>query len=79
MVPVTEQPVRYEVVDGVAWLTINPPETRNALNEPGRPGGTRGLPRQASPGVEGMLMSATNQRAGTAGADHIATAPGGRP
>jgi len=30
MVPVTEQPVRYEVVEGVAWLTINRPETRNA-------------------------------------------------
>ena len=26
-----EQPVRYEVVDSVAWLTINRPEARNAL------------------------------------------------
>lgn len=28
-----EQPIRYEVVDGVAWLTINRPEARNALND----------------------------------------------
>ncbi|MDV3133384.1 enoyl-CoA hydratase/isomerase family protein [Mycobacterium sp. 29Ha] len=27
-----EQPIRYEVVGGVAWLTINRPEARNALN-----------------------------------------------
>jgi enoyl-CoA hydratase/carnithine racemase len=192
---VTEQPVRYEVVDGVAWLTINRPGARNALNKavrydlfagvrrfnadgeakvlvltgagdaafcaggdlkemaevalqvpppdflpqfgrnievakptiaavnglalaggfllaqicdlcvaaqsarlaitevkvgrgapwaaplpwPGRPGGTCGLPQQAGPGVEGMLMSATNQRAGRLGAGHIAVPPGGRP
>src|SRR6202021_2378879 len=36
--PVTEQPVRYEVIDGVAWLTINRPETRNALNKAVRDG-----------------------------------------
>jgi uncharacterized protein (TIGR03083 family) len=40
MVPVTEQPVRYEVVDGVAWLTINRPETRNARNKAVRDGRT---------------------------------------
>src|ERR1700739_817532 len=38
MVPVTEQLVRYEVVDGIAWLTINRPEARNALNKAVRDG-----------------------------------------
>lgn len=33
-----EQPVRYEVVDSVAWLTINRPEARNALNNAVRTG-----------------------------------------
>ncbi|MFZ2240226.1 MAG: enoyl-CoA hydratase/isomerase family protein, partial [Gordonia amarae] len=28
----SEEPIGYEVVDGVAWLTINRPEARNALN-----------------------------------------------
>jgi len=31
---VAEQPIRYEVVDSVAWLTINRPEARNAVNGP---------------------------------------------
>jgi enoyl-CoA hydratase/carnithine racemase len=35
---VAEQPVRYEVVDSVAWLTINRPEARNALNNAVRTG-----------------------------------------
>ena len=30
--PVLDQPVRYEVVRGVAWLTIDRPEARNALS-----------------------------------------------
>ena len=33
-----EQPIRYEVVDSVAWLTINRPEARNALNNAVRTG-----------------------------------------
>lgn len=33
-----EQPIRYEVVDSVAWLTINRPEARNALNNAVRAG-----------------------------------------
>ena len=28
----SEEAITYEVVDGVAWLTINRPEARNALN-----------------------------------------------
>ena len=32
----TEQAVRYGVVDGVAWLTINRPEAHNALNQAAR-------------------------------------------
>ena len=35
---VAEQPVRYEVVDSVACLTINRPEARNALNNAVRTG-----------------------------------------
>lgn len=33
-----EQPIRYEVVDSVAWLTINRPAARNALNNAVRTG-----------------------------------------
>jgi len=44
-VPVTEQPIRYEVVDGVAWLTINRPEARNALNMAVRDGLFAGVHR----------------------------------
>ncbi len=32
------EPVRYEVVNGVAWLTINRPEARNALSQAVREG-----------------------------------------
>jgi len=35
---VSESPVTYEVVDGVAWITINRPEARNALNKVTRDG-----------------------------------------
>ena len=31
-------PVRYEVVNGVAWLTIDRPEARNALSKAVREG-----------------------------------------
>ena len=34
----SESPVTYEVVDGVAWVTINRPEARNALNKATRDG-----------------------------------------
>jgi enoyl-CoA hydratase/carnithine racemase len=44
-VPVTEQQVCYEVVDGVAWLTINRPEARNALNKAVRDGLFAGVHR----------------------------------
>lgn len=33
-----QEPIIYEVVDGVAWLTINRPEARNALNAAVRQG-----------------------------------------
>jgi enoyl-CoA hydratase/carnithine racemase len=35
---VAEQAIRYEVVDSVAWLTINRPEAHNALNNAVRAG-----------------------------------------
>ena len=31
--PVRAGPVRYEVVRGVAWLTIDRPDARNALSK----------------------------------------------
>jgi len=34
----SEQAVRYDVVDGVAWLTLNRPEARNALDTAMREG-----------------------------------------
>ncbi len=34
----SESPVRYEVDDGVAWLTIDRPEARNALSAAVRQG-----------------------------------------
>ncbi|MGK2880234.1 MAG: enoyl-CoA hydratase/isomerase family protein [Mycobacterium sp.] len=34
----SEEAISYEVVDGVAWLTINRPEARNALNAAVRQG-----------------------------------------
>ena len=36
----------YEVTDGIAWLTINRPEARNALGQ-GRPG--RAVGRRSCP------------------------------
>ena len=56
MVPVTEQPVRYEVVDGVAWLTINRPETRNALNKAVRDGLFAGVHRFNADGAAKVLV-----------------------
>jgi enoyl-CoA hydratase/carnithine racemase len=29
---VRDEPVHYEVVDGVAWMTINRPAARNSLS-----------------------------------------------
>ena len=37
--------MRYEVADGVAWLTINRPEARNALNKAVRDGLWAGVRR----------------------------------
>src|ERR1700758_419364 len=68
MVPVTEQPVRYEVVDGVAWLTIDRPEARNALNKAVRDGLWDGVRRfNADDGAQVLVLTATGTKAFCAG------------
>jgi enoyl-CoA hydratase/carnithine racemase len=70
MVPVTEQPVRYEVVDGVAWLTINRPETRNALNKAVRDGLFAGVRRfNADGGAKVLVLTGAGDAAFCAGGD----------
>ena len=54
--PVTEQPVRCEVVDGVAWLTIDRPEARNALNKAVRDGLFAGAHRFNADGEAKVLV-----------------------
>ena len=41
----TERAVCYDVIDGIAWLTINRPEARNALNQAVRDGLFAGVRR----------------------------------
>jgi enoyl-CoA hydratase/carnithine racemase len=70
MVPVTEQQVRYEVVDGVAWLTINRPETRNALNKAVRDGLFAGVHRfNADRGAKVLVLTGAGDAAFCAGGD----------
>jgi enoyl-CoA hydratase/carnithine racemase len=70
MVPVTEQPVRYEVVDGVAWLTINRPEARNALNKAVRDGLFAGVHRfNADGGAKVLVLTGAGDSAFCAGGD----------
>jgi len=62
--------VRYEVVDGIAWLTIDRPEARNALNRSVRDGlweGYRSFVADAAAGV--MVVTAAGERAFCAGGD----------
>ena len=66
----TEQPVRYEVVDGVAWLTINRPETRNALNKAVRDGLFAGVHRfNADGGAKVLVLTGAGDSAFCAGGD----------
>jgi len=66
MVPVTEQPVRHEVVDGVAWLTINRPETRNALNKAVRDGLFAGVHRFNAERIWAPVYSSQDAQEGPA-------------
>jgi enoyl-CoA hydratase/carnithine racemase len=67
--PVSEA-VRYEVTDGVAWLTINRPEARNALNKAVRDGLWEGTRRfNADPGARVLVLSGAGTQAFCAGGD----------
>jgi len=62
--------VTYEVVDGVAWLTINRPEARNALNKAVRGGlweGTRRFNDDDAAAV--LVLTGAGERAFSAGGD----------
>lgn len=62
--------VRYEVVDGVAWLTIDRPEARNALNKAVRDGLWAGLRRFNEDDSAGVLvLTGTGDKAFSAGMD----------
>jgi enoyl-CoA hydratase/carnithine racemase len=62
--------VTYEVEDGVAWLTIDRPEARNALNESVRSGLWEGVRRFNDDDSAGVLvLTATGDKAFCAGGD----------
>src|ERR1700728_1774361 len=62
--------VRYEVTDCVAWLTINRPEARNALNKAVRDGLWDGVRRfNADDDAQVLVLTATGTRAFCAGGD----------
>lgn len=63
-------PVTYAVVRGVAWLTIDRPDARNALNEPVRRGLTAGFERfNADDTAKVLVVTGAGQVAFSAGAD----------
>ena len=62
--------VRYEVRDGVAWLTINRPEARNALSEAVRAGLFAGVRRfNADDTAAVLVLTGAGDRAFCAGGD----------
>jgi enoyl-CoA hydratase/carnithine racemase len=63
-------PVRYEVTNGVAWLTINRPEARNALNLSVRKGLFDGLHRfNADDTAKVLVLTGAGEKAFCAGGD----------
>jgi enoyl-CoA hydratase/carnithine racemase len=63
-------PVRYEVEERVAWLTIDRPESRNALSSAVREGLWSGFRRfNADVGADVLVLTATGDRAFCAGGD----------
>ena len=65
-----DQPVLYEVDAGIAWLTINRPEARNALNQAVRAGLWGGFRRfDADPDARVLVLTGTGTEAFSAGAD----------
>jgi enoyl-CoA hydratase/carnithine racemase len=62
--------VRYEVTDGVAWLTIDRPDARNALNKAVRDGLWAGTRRfNADDSARVLVLTGTGTRAFCAGGD----------
>ncbi len=63
-------PVPYDVIDGVAWLTINRPESRNALSAAVRQGlwdGARRFNQDADARV--LVVTGAGEAAFCAGGD----------
>lgn len=64
------EPVRYEVRNGVAWLTINRPEARNALNKAVRDGLFDGVARfNADDTAHVLVLTGAGDKAFCAGGD----------
>lgn len=62
--------VTYELVNGVAWLTINRPEARNSLNRAVREGLFEGVRRfNADSGARVLVLTGAGERAFCAGGD----------
>lgn len=62
--------VRYEIVRGVAWLTIDRPEARNALSAAVREGLFAGVRRfEADAGARVLVLTGAGDRAFCAGGD----------
>jgi enoyl-CoA hydratase/carnithine racemase len=69
-IPMSEEPVTYEVRNGVAWLTINRAEARNALNRAVREGlwaGVRRFNDDAEAKV--LVLTGAGEKAFCAGGD----------
>jgi enoyl-CoA hydratase/carnithine racemase len=65
-----EQPVRYQVSDGVAWLVIDRPERRNAINRAVGAGLWDGFRRfDADPEARVLVLTGAGDAAFCAGAD----------
>ncbi|MBN9109151.1 MAG: enoyl-CoA hydratase/isomerase family protein [Pseudonocardia sp.] len=63
-------PVRYEVEDGIAWLTIDRPEARNALSKAVRDGLWDGIRTfNDDDAAKVLILTATGERAFCAGGD----------
>ncbi len=64
------EPVQYDVVNGVAWLTINRPEARNALSLAVRDGLFTGVRRfNADDEAKVLVLTGAGDRAFCAGGD----------
>ncbi len=65
-----DRAVTYEVVNGVAWLTIDRPEARNALNKAARDGLRAGMERfSADDDAQVLVLTGAGDKAFCAGGD----------